>query len=251
MAIEEQFYLIWPLAVFILDRRPLVRLTVGMIVAALAVRTALTLAGFNGTQVYVFTLARMDALSWGSLVAMLVDVVGSRRLLTWSRATFWTAGPAAIVILAWWGPRPDVSPFMFSGGLSVFPIAFAAALAITVLDGGSWLSRNLDRRVLKFFGKYSYGLYVTHVIIRAVVLLVFPAPILFRGSQLPWQFAFILVAGAISVLVSVLSWHLYEQQFLKLKRYFPYAALASVRPQDGVAPEPTGAGLNVVGEAPS
>ena len=223
LAIEEQFYLAWPLIVYFVPRGPLIKLTVGLIVLALAVRSALTLAGYNGTAVFVFTLSRIDALAWGSLVAMLVDLVPPMRLLKWAKSVFWTAVPVAIFTLAWFGPRPDASTLMFSAGLSIFPIAFAAILAITVLDGTSAISRNLDRPVLKFFGKYSYGLYVVHIVIRASVLTVFPAPILLWGSQLPWQFAFMAVAGGLSVAVALLSWHLYERQFLKLKRYFPYS----------------------------
>lgn len=232
LAIEEQFYLVWPLIVYFVRRGPLMKLTVGLIVGALAVRSALTLAGYDGTQVFVFTLSRIDALAWGSLVAMLVGVVPAWRLLKWAKLAFCIAAPVAVVTLAWFGPRADANPWMFSGGLSIFPITFAAGLAITVLDGTSPISRSLDRPVLKFFGKYSYGLYVVHVIIRGLVLAVFPAPILLWGSQIPWQFAFMAVAGGLSVAVALLSWHLYEQQFLKLKRYFPYSGVAGDKQTD-------------------
>jgi peptidoglycan/LPS O-acetylase OafA/YrhL len=226
LAVEEQFYLFWPLIVYLLARETLLKVTVGLIVLALAVRSVLTASGFSDVQVYVFTLSRIDALAWGSIVAILIGACPTDRLLKCARGALFAVVPISALALIYWGPRPggDPDPLLFSVGLSIFPILFAAIVAIAVLDADSLISRSLDRGTLKFFGKYSYGLYVLHVIIRAVVLVLLPAPIVLWGTQLAWQLAFMTIGGGISVGAAFLSWHLYESQFLKLKRYFPYAA---------------------------
>jgi peptidoglycan/LPS O-acetylase OafA/YrhL len=236
LAVEEQFYLLWPLTVYALPRRHLLVLTIGLIVAAPIVRSALIVGGFSGLQVYVLTFSRMDASAWGALVAILLAMFPAGQPLKYAGLAFCAAAPLAIATLVFWGPRGDTNALMSGAGLSIFPLAFSAALAITVRDNRSLIARGLERPILKFFGKYSYGLYVTHVIVRAAALAVIPAPFLLWQSQLAWQLTFMIVAGAASVTVAVLSWHLYERHWLALKRYFPYTADNSERTVDADGP---------------
>jgi peptidoglycan/LPS O-acetylase OafA/YrhL len=78
---------------------------------------------------------------------------------------------------------------------------------------------------LTFFGRYSYALYIFHLPVAFFVerhlFSVRALPTLMH-SQLPGQLVFSLVATSISVGLALLSWHLYEKQFLKLKDRFPY-----------------------------
>jgi peptidoglycan/LPS O-acetylase OafA/YrhL len=46
-------------------------------------------------------------------------------------------------------------------------------------------------------------------------------PILIAGKQLIWQLGFIMLCGAVSIDVALLSWHLLEKRFLQLKERFP------------------------------
>jgi peptidoglycan/LPS O-acetylase OafA/YrhL len=70
LAIEEQFYLLWPAVVFLLGRRALIGICGAVIVAALAARTALTLWGAHPIPIHVLTPCRMDSLALGALVAL-------------------------------------------------------------------------------------------------------------------------------------------------------------------------------------
>jgi peptidoglycan/LPS O-acetylase OafA/YrhL len=77
---------------------------------------------------------------------------------------------------------------------------------------------------LRFFGRYSYGIYVLHPLLLLLVIRGgFDVPYFAHllGSQLAGQavFAGIITAGSVSV--ALVSWHFWEQPFLRLKSYVP------------------------------
>src|SRR5215470_2833769 len=69
LAIEEHFYLLWPLVVFSFRRETLERICLWVIGAALALRIALSLAGVSELSISVLTPCRVDALCIGGLLA--------------------------------------------------------------------------------------------------------------------------------------------------------------------------------------
>jgi peptidoglycan/LPS O-acetylase OafA/YrhL len=73
LAIEEQFYMIWPLIVRSCRRYRLLCWSIGLMAGAPVIR-AITLSISDYPATYVFTLCRVDALAAGSLVAVLFDV---------------------------------------------------------------------------------------------------------------------------------------------------------------------------------
>ncbi len=104
---------------------------------------------------------------------------------------------------------------------------FGALLVLAVVaDPAGWAGRFWNARTLRFFGKYSYGLYVFHEPLRPLYERCFPVEVLSArlGSTFLGSLAYIVAATAASVAVAVLSWHLYEKHFLKLKRFFPARA---------------------------
>jgi len=101
---------------------------------------------------------------------------------------------------------------------------FGAVLAL-VLNAApaSRTSRLLTSRVLTFFGRYSYGLYVIHSpllfhVIRPLFSGASVPPL--YGSVLPGVLLFTCLGTAVSVLLALVSWHVWERPFLELKRYF-------------------------------
>ena len=77
---------------------------------------------------------------------------------------------------------------------------------------------------MSFFGRYSYALYVFHYPILFFKLGAIPLTIVptIGGSQLLRQLVFLTMATGVSVSIALVSWHLYEKQFLKLRKFFPY-----------------------------
>jgi peptidoglycan/LPS O-acetylase OafA/YrhL len=105
--------------------------------------------------------------------------------------------------------------------LTLVGIFFGACIAMAVaLHNESPAHRVLASHFLRFFGKYSYGLYVCHLpIIAAFEKVGLNCDHLFRilHSDL---LALVVVNGAgfaVSITIAFASWHLYEKQWLKLK----------------------------------
>jgi peptidoglycan/LPS O-acetylase OafA/YrhL len=71
LAIEEQFYLLWPLLVRFLSRRVLLGVALGLVVGAGVLRSTLYYGfGVNGIAIYVLTPCRIDTLALGSILAL-------------------------------------------------------------------------------------------------------------------------------------------------------------------------------------
>lgn len=227
LAVEEQFYVVWPAVVFVFGRRPLMAICVLVIACALALRTGLELAGTDAYVIHEITPARMDTLAVGALIAL---AVRDRRDLDRLRAVAWpVAAIASAALLAIFFSRDRFSPFdgwVQTAGYTSLAFVFGAFLLAGFESGPRTALRTvLSVRPLMFLGKYSYALYLVHW--PAASLLArrtdfFDFVPLAAGSGLLREAAFIAAAGALSITVAWLSWQLWESQFLKLKTRFPY-----------------------------
>jgi peptidoglycan/LPS O-acetylase OafA/YrhL len=86
------------------------------------------------------------------------------------------------------------------------------------------VAATLANSTLRFFGKYSYSIYLINLPMRAVIRdTIFSRPITHTilGSGLPYQFAFYIAATATLVPLALLSWKVLEAPLLSLKRFFP------------------------------
>jgi peptidoglycan/LPS O-acetylase OafA/YrhL len=235
LAVEEQFYLIWPLLVFALRRRPLQAVCVGAVVASLAFRLWL-LAADRTTAAYVLTPARMDALAAGAFLALAArGPRGLTPLVRWAGPSALACAALLVGIIAWRGRlAPEDLPVQIIG----YPLiaGFFSALLIlgTKPPSSSWWGSVFTNPALRFFGRYSYALYVFHHpligFLRSVNVSADVLP-RFLGSQLPGQMLVIAVATAGSVALALASWHLYEAPFLRLKQLFPYHVAAAALPR--------------------
>lgn len=228
LAVEEHFYFLWPLAVFFLDRRRLMWLCVVLIGGALAIRLALHAQGATATPLYVLTWCRMDSLAAGAFLALAARGPGGIAVMVRpALAMFFTAG----LILAWivyrqGGSLNSEDMLAVTWGFSLFAALFSALLILAVTAPPASLSgRFFSCGFLRFFGKYSYALYVLQAVPRKLYHMLFPLDKLTAlvGSYRVALGLFSLLLLGTMVLMALLSWHLYEKHFLKLKRFFPSA----------------------------
>jgi len=221
LAVEEQFYLLWPVIIFSLRswRRVFVATLVGAGLS-LAFRTALALQGQAPQNHTLF--GSMDALLLGGALALLVRSRYRERTLKWGLPVF--AASVAITLAEafshnkfdWWS-----STYLTTIGMTILGLGMAAFVAAS-LKPASAVQKVCSNSVLRFFGRYSYGLYVYHYSVDAS--LTFPVREFLLRHGAPKLLA--ILGGAIavcglSVVIAVLSYHLYEVHFLKLKRFAP------------------------------
>jgi peptidoglycan/LPS O-acetylase OafA/YrhL len=233
LAIEEQFYLVWPLVVFTLSRTNALRVCAVCLLGALAYRVASVLADADLHQVYFQTPARLDGLALGGAIALISRGGGGPARLRRVAPAVLAASAAALAGAALHPSGFDPGgAYMVSVGYTALAFFFGAVLVLALDAGPARLPRLLSASPLRFFGRYSYGLYVIHVPLIALARLAGVSPDAFAGTrwELPGLVGYTALMGTASVLAALASWHLYEKHFLKLKARFAYRAPAPARP---------------------
>jgi peptidoglycan/LPS O-acetylase OafA/YrhL len=223
LAIEEHFYLLWPLAVRAFSRRTLMRICFGCIGVSLILRCALTLFGAGMIPVYVLTPCRLDALCTGALLALLArGPQGAVVLAAPARKTAMAATLGLLTVVLWHMRTKDLEWLSLPLRGTFFALAFGALVAILVTSRGGPLLRLFESGPLCFLGKYSYGLYVFHGIIGFAFLETQLQPRLtaVAGSHLGAVLLQAVLGVSLSLMIAVASFELYEKRFLRLKRYF-------------------------------
>jgi peptidoglycan/LPS O-acetylase OafA/YrhL len=234
LAIEEHFYLVWPVVVFSFRREVLERIGLVVVAAGLALRIVLALAGVSELSISVLTPCRVDTLIVGALLALM-----ARREPAIATEMVQRAGRAAaalgVVIVA-------VSGFCATAGLflpvlhqvrsTLYALFFGAVALLSLRPKSDWIARVLQGSVLRFFGKYSYGLYVYHGLLTWYFTETrFEARLdALLGNHSLAMIGRAAIGVAVSIVVAVASFHLFEKRFLLLKRFFEPRRLAERPP---------------------
>jgi len=231
LAIEEQFYVVWPAVVLLCRRRTLQWICGGIAAAALACRIGMVLAGYRWLPLYYLTPCRMDSLAIGAFVALGMRAPGgaagfARRY----RLVPPVALAAAVIVMV------QQRSFHWDGGLgqtlgyTVLGTLFASLVTTAVLaKPGGAVARALSAPVLRFFGRYSYAIYLAHLPVCLFVKAYLFTPEEFAtlgGTLSPGQVAFYVICGSITVGLALISWNVLERPLLRLKRYFPASGVA-------------------------
>jgi peptidoglycan/LPS O-acetylase OafA/YrhL len=226
LAVEEQFYIFWPLLVLLLGPKRLTRVCAGLVVLSVALRAGIALAG-NPTAAYVLMPARMDAFAIGAALAV---VAGERRGLETLRRhapAIMVVSSVAVMSLFWRNGLDPEDLAVQLIGFTMLASFFAAMILFAITTSpSSRYNAVLTNRILRFFGRYSYGIYVFHhpliLFLRWCRVTATTVPAVF-GSHMFGQIAYMIIATSATVSVAYLSWHLVERRFLKMKSSFAYA----------------------------
>ena len=207
LAVEEQFYVVWPFVVLLLLRLPVARRA--WPVLALAVGSAaLPLLLHDGGE-------GVDRIYFGTDTRAVGMLLGALAALGWHRRT--GTGPPAPAVRAWLGAAAVGVVLLTVGGGPVKSLAGPALMGLAAMqvvpylvdEPGSLMARTLRARVLVWLGQRSYAVYLWHYLFATWL------------NPAPWWLG-IPVGVAASLAVAELSWRLVEAPALRFaRRYRP------------------------------
>ena len=208
LAIEEQFYLVWPLLLLCLlrlgrgGRRTAIGGTAALAAASFVWMSVVAVPGLDHTRVYEGTDTRAGELLVGALLALVYTQARRQRLAAgWRRAGVEASGAAALVVIGFLVTATSAySLSLYRGSLLVLALA-TAVLVGAVVTPGTTVGRLLGRQPLRWLGERSYGIYLWHMPVVA-----FTPQSLVRPFSIPLA-AFHL---ALTLVLAALSWSLVE-----------------------------------------
>jgi peptidoglycan/LPS O-acetylase OafA/YrhL len=226
IAVEEQFYLVWPLMVR--GRRPQTLAAAALVMIAISVtaRMICWFASAPASMVWTSPLTRLDPLAGGILLG--VGMRGKRfRPRALARLSLLTMGVATVLMVsAYCDPlRSPNSALTLFFGYPAVTLACAAILAAFL--GLKMRMTSLVARAAIYLGKISYGLYIWHMVALEAAVKGLARPIPFAGAWADSSTFIALCAFGLTVVISSASYRLLEMPFLRLKSRF---ALIPSRP---------------------
>ncbi|HJP90502.1 MAG TPA: acyltransferase [Pyrinomonadaceae bacterium] len=213
LAIEEHFYLIWPLLLFGflklgITRKRLVIITLLLAAASALHRATLQQLGALPVRTYYGIDTRADALLIGCATGMCVSW-GLIRVQTFRSLLLPSLLFIAVCLLA----TEYATPFMHIGGFTLLAMATAVLLVNLVLSPTNYANTLLEYAPLVWLGRISYGVYLWHYPVYKATS--------FLNAGWPLK---LCVAIAATLVVSSLSYYLLERPALTLKRRFTSAS---------------------------
>jgi peptidoglycan/LPS O-acetylase OafA/YrhL len=209
LAVEEQFYLIWPWLLWLGLRYVPGRYTLAGLTLAGAALSAVAMAliyqpGVDPTRVYEGTDTRAFGLLIGAALAMVwpsrelrADRVDHRGRLLIDGAG--VVGLVIIGILIW--RTSEYSPFLYKGGIVLLSVATVVVLTALV-HPASWLGVAVGWTPLRWLGVRSYGIYLWHY-----PIIVLTAP----GTQQKASLSLEVLQLVATIVVAALSWRFFEE----------------------------------------
>ncbi|MCB9188161.1 MAG: acyltransferase [Flavobacteriales bacterium] len=209
LAVEEHFYLFWPLVVYYLPNKKLWGVIIGIVVIAAVLRYYLF---SKGMEVFYFTFTRFDALAIGAILALLEL---KDNFYSYKNRNYFLLGSILVFM-----PTIALWVLMSGSGNDIIQVSKFILLAFTYfcligyvlcLSREHLINRFLTTKFLNYTGKISYGLYVFHPLVYALC-----------GIYLSTNYFVVnlFICVGISYLVAGLSFEFFESRFLKLKSKF-------------------------------
>lgn len=217
LSVEEQFYLVWPWIILLTPRRFLVAVLLLSVAVGPTAKLVLAMYDVPERAIRFFTLSRLDTLALGGLLAYAMNRNGLRAIAK-GRVAAW---------LLWAGlPMFCIVVGLRAAGIGSSKWMILELSSETLLCG--WLvlqaahgfegpvGHLLGSAPLVYLGRISYGLYLLHK----------PIPAVLRAcgvdtNAIPVGIGFLFYTS-MAILVASLSWYLFEGPINSLKSRFPY-----------------------------
>ncbi len=206
LAIEEQFYLVWPIVVWFVSERRLAAVAGAGIVIAPVLRAAATPFFDSFWPIYFLTPFRMDLLCAGALLAILMrrrpDLPERLSIAAWATLV------GTLAVLLWlhkhFSTIRDANEPFWNAALYSLTLLMSTAVIVLALRKRGIVTRVLSNPLLVYLGTISYTVYLVHV----------------SFISLAWRmdlgrYESALAAGAATLVYASLSWFLIEKRLIR------------------------------------
>lgn len=231
LAVEEQFYLIWPWIILFTPRKRLLPIilffiSLGPIYRAFAYNLYPFDIGAMDFRAGTFTLGSLDSLAIGALLALAwsLDIPKQTIQKYLTRFILPIGLVLYIICLILYHYRIKPSVFFVVGDFST-SLIFAWLISSAGLGFENFAGKVLELKPLRYLGKITYGIYVYHYFPPLILV-----PLLNRfGYQLSIpSFENFVLSGLVTIAVASVSWNWFEQPINNLKQHFQYSTPAVV-----------------------
>lgn len=208
LAVEEHFYLAWPLIIFSVDRQTLRRIILALIITLPLLRAIFTPLASSYLTIYTLTPFRIDMLAAGSLIALYWEQ-DQERVIAWHMRAKWTALCAGVIFcvsaLLFPAFRAKANSMIFNTcGYSLSVVMFTAVVVYVITLSGGMIYKLLTNALLCWLGTISYMCYLVHDI--------------FINILGPRNIVHIAGAFTLTIIFSALSWRYMEAPILGKSR---------------------------------
>jgi peptidoglycan/LPS O-acetylase OafA/YrhL len=238
LSVEEQFYLAWPLLIFLTPRKWLVPVLVAIVFSAPAYRVVTTYFRCNPIVRVWLPFANLDALGLGALLA--IFYADRAKYDVWRRrlgTIGWCVGGGGMLLIMVLRSMDLLRWSYEILGLSTFLALFCFVVIDKTASGpkGLWV-KLLSHPAMVHCGKISYATYILHDFVPEALHRIFEP----LGLKLPESLllSFMLYA-TVSLTLASLAWIVIERPLHNLKRYLPYAPpAAALKPAEAAEGRP-------------
>lgn len=221
LAVEEQFYLIWPLLILLI-RKPKKLIIVATMVLILVVATRMIMWFYRADHfayASFYTFTRIDGLCIGCIIALFMQINRA-----WISNNMWILVlSTSLLNFAFYFldiRYGNTLPYFAFAGYTTFPLLFGLLTYEAAVEKTKVIKLLFANRLMKFFGRISYGLYLFHwpvyIIGSPLLIKLFTSYSLLTSKQAVIVSSLIVTIAAI--LISVLSLRYFESYFIRLKK---------------------------------
>jgi len=214
LAVEEQFYLLWPTVIIVLYRRNC--FMVGIVLfLSLVIITRLTLVASGVERVYFFPIAHFDALLIGACLAYILSIRGTFLQLRQRALTVGVFSTAVLFFISMHERGFDSQNFVvLEYGLLPLATLFGSFIVVAMTYSYNFVGKIVQNGALCYIGRVSYGLYIFHW---PLIYFLLPRMVYPHDGFFSRQIVFFLTVGSISLLAASLSFRYFEQPILRIK----------------------------------